>query len=182
MRTRDKTAMYGDWEVPVLVRDWIAHARLPYRKTYRLMPGQHWSEAMTTDDQWEHYARLPDGQAVPVGTLIARELIALGATSAVFTELWAGRCVLVGPDLVCVPEEGPLRRLLDELRAANGGCLGGLPDVLGLFPDGRVAMREAKNVVAKDRIRSNQHAFARIAQQLFGERLDLAIVEWGRIQ
>jgi hypothetical protein len=39
-------------------------------------------------------------------------------------------------------------------------------------------MREAK-LVKKDRIQPNQHEFARIAQKLFGDRLNLAVVEWG---
>lgn len=60
--------------VPVHVRDWVAPARLPYRKTYRLTAGQHWSQAPTTDAQWEHYAVLPDGQPVPVGSSLCGSL------------------------------------------------------------------------------------------------------------
>jgi hypothetical protein len=179
MITKYRTARFGDSDVPVLVRGWKTAERMPYRKTYRLTPGQHWSEAAVSVGQWEHYALHGDGQAVPVGALIARELIELGATEAVFTELWAGRCVLVGPDLVCVAADGRFRELLDAFRHATGGRLGGLPDVLALFPEGRIAMREAKNVTAKDKVGPKQHAFARTAQRLLGERLDLAIVEWG---
>jgi hypothetical protein len=40
-------------------------------------------------------------------------------------------------------------------------------------------MREAKNVSAKDRLGPKQHSVARVVQQLFGARLDLAVVEWG---
>jgi hypothetical protein len=175
-----KTTKYGDWMVPVHVRAWVAPARLPYRKTYRMTAGQHWSQAPTTDAQWEHYAVLPDGQPAPVGLLLVRELVEAGANAAAFTEQWAGRCVLVGPDLVCLPEVGPLQALVTQLRAANGGRLGGLPDVIAMFADGRVALREAKNVAAKDKLGPKQHTFARAAQQLLGSRLDLAVVEWGR--
>lgn len=175
----NKTVKFGDWDVPVLMRDWVAPARMPYRKTYLLTTGQHWSEAATSEKMWEHYALLPDGQAVPVGILIARELMAAGASSAAFTELWGGRCVLVGPDLVCLADDGPLQSLVAELRAANENSLGGLPDVLGIFPNGRIAMREAKNVFAKDKLGPKQHNFACAAQRLLGERLDLAVVEWG---
>lgn len=177
--TSNKTIKYGDWDVPVLVRGWIAPDRMPYRKTYLLTAGQHWNEAPTSEKMWEHYAPLPDGQAVPVGILIARELVAAGASSAAFTELWGGRCVLVGPELVCLADAGPLQSLVAELRAANENNLGGLPDVLAVFPNGRVAMREAKNVFAKDKLGPKQHHFARVAQRLLGDRLDLAVVEWG---
>lgn len=180
MRFPARRIRYGDLGVPVLVRGWTAAPRQPYRKTYRLTPGQHWSEAPISERQWENYVLLPDGQAVPVGALLADELRAEGASSAVFTELWAGRCVLVGPDLVCVREDGALGELLAKLRAAAGGSLGGLPDVIGLFRDGRVVMREAKNVSAHDRIGRKQHRFARLARELLGQRLDLAVVEWGR--
>jgi hypothetical protein len=174
-----RTIKYGDAEVPVLERPWKAADRLPYRKTYSLKPGQHWKEAAVKPAQWEHYVLQDDGEAVPVGAVIARELIAAGASVAVFTEMWGG-LVLVGHDLICVQEEGPVRELLDSLRAAAPGrSLGGLPDILALFPDGRVAMREAKNVAAKDRLGPKQHAFAIVARNLLGEKLDLAVVEWG---
>jgi hypothetical protein len=54
----------------------------------------------------------------------------------------------------------------------------GLPDAIGIFPDGRVALREAK-LAKKDRLNKNQHAFARAARTILGARLDLAVVEWG---
>jgi len=181
MTSNPRTAKFGDTEVPVLERDWTTTAeRLPYWKTYGLKPGQHWKDAAITKAQWEYYVLLEDGP-VPVGALIARELMAEGATSAVFTEMWGG-LVLVGPDLVCVNENGDIRKVLDELRTATGGSLAGLPDVIACFPDGRIAMREAKHVSTnyKDRLGPKQHAFARVAQRLFGDRLDLAVVEWGR--
>ena len=179
--TANRIIKYGDAEVSVIERSWKAAERLPYRKTYSLKPGQNWKDAAVTPAQWEHYVLLDDGEAIPVGAAITRELIVEGASSAVFTELWGG-VVLVGPDLVCVQEEGSIRDLLDALRSATGGSLGGLPDVIAVFPDGRVVMREAKNVAAKDRLGPKQHAFASVAQKLLGDRLDLAVVEWGRLQ
>lgn len=122
---------------------------------------------------------LPDSQPAPVGVLIARELVASGAQAAAFTQLWAGTCVLVGPDLVCLSDDSPLHELIAQIRVVTGGRLGGLPDVVAVFPDGRVAMREAKNVASKDRLGTKQHSLARVVQRLFGPRLDLAVVEWG---
>ncbi|MBI4782245.1 MAG: hypothetical protein HY785_13140 [Oscillatoriophycideae cyanobacterium NC_groundwater_1537_Pr4_S-0.65um_50_18] len=174
-----RTIKYGDAEVPVIERFWKVAERLPYRKTYSLKPGQHWKDAGVTSKQWESYVLLDDGEAIPVGAAIARELLAEGASFAVFTELWGG-LVLVDSDLVCVREEGQIQELLDILRTDNGGNLGGLPDAIAIFPDGRIAMREAKNIATKDRLSRKQHDFASIAQRLLGDRLNLTVVEWGR--
>ena len=171
------TTHYGDREVPLVKRFWKIAERRPYRKTYRLKPGQSWREADETPHQSESYVLLDDGDVIPVGAMIARELMSQGALSAVFTELWGG-VVLVNPDLICLSEEGSIKEVLDAIRAANNGKLGGLPDVLAIFPEGKICMREAK-IFKKDRLQKNQHDFARIAQTIFGNRLDLAVVEWG---
>ncbi len=162
--------------VPVIVRAWPCSLPMPYRKTYRLQPGESWRGAPTTDHQFEYYVQR-DGEAIPVGAAIAREVIDDGAAWACFTEMWAGRIVLVGPDLVCLPHDGPAGDLVTQLRTAHGG-LSGLPDVVGQHHDGRVIMREAKALKSNDRLSASQHAFARTAQDLFGDRLDVAVVSW----
>lgn len=175
-----KTILYGDIQVPVLNRDWLRTAqRLPYSKTYLLKPGQRWQDAPSTPTLWEHYVHQPDG-AIPAGALIARDLIAEGASVAVWTECYGrGRVVFISPELVCIQPTGELWDILQQIRVANGGRWAGLPDAVGLFPDGHIAMRDAK-VVGKDRLSATQHAFALAARQLFGSRLDFAVVEWGR--
>jgi hypothetical protein len=170
------TILWGDDQVPVLQREWRRHAtRLPYRKTYSLKVGDRWHDAPTTIDQWEHYVELGD-EVVPAGAAIARELIAEGAVVALWTECWGSRPVFMSPDLVAVEPQGELADILHQLHAANGRW-GGLPDVVALFPNGRVVMREAK-VRGKDRLSKTQHPFARVARALLGDRLDLAVVEW----
>lgn len=181
MTTAYKTIIYGDREVPVFERPWRVAVRSPYRKTYKLKPGEHWAEAPVTHNQFENYVLLDDGQTIPVGAAIARELMSEGAKSAVFTELWHG-LVLVGPDLICISQDHEdFKELLANLRTANGGRFRGLPDVIACFSDGRIVMREAKNLAAKDRLNAPQHEFARAAYQLLGERLDLGVIQWGNI-
>src|SRR5512141_1748171 len=93
--TSAKTITFGNTTVPLFQRDWRrARERLPYRKTYRLKPGESWHDAEVTDRQWEHYVHLEEG-AIPVGAMIARELISEGASIAVFTECWGRGCVLM---------------------------------------------------------------------------------------
>lgn len=150
----------------------------PYYRTDQLKPGLRWGDMSTAGKYREHYVQLDDGP-IPVGVMIARELMDAGASAAVCTDLTLGNIVLLGPDLVCTPLQGELGRILEELFAANGNRWSGLPDAVAVFPDGRVALREAK-VAKKDRLNKNQHDFARAALALLGDRLDLAVVEWGR--
>jgi len=169
---------WGDVEVPVVYRHWKRHPnRMPYRKTYKLKIGEKWISAPTTQDQWEHYVEI-DNDIIPAGAAIARELISEGAVVALWTECWGRNPVFMSPQLTAVTLDGKLATILQSIRQANNNRWGGLPDVVALFPDGRVAMREAK-VKGKDRLQNNQHAFARAARALLGARLDLAVIEWG---
>jgi hypothetical protein len=171
------TIRWGDEEVPVLQRHWERHAhRLPYRKTYSLKPGDRWHNAPLTEKQWEHYVEI-ENDVIPAGAVIARELLNEGALTAWWTECWGAEPVFISPDLTCVKPDGELWEVLQRIRLANGRWAG-LPDVVALFPNGRVVMREAK-VKGKDRLNKPQHAFARVARRLLGDRLDLAVIEWG---
>lgn len=161
----------------MLQRPWTSSGREPYRKTYALKPGQTWSHAPVTTEQWEAYVWLGEGHGIPVGCQIARELKQQGATLSVFVELWGG-VVLVNDELVCVPLEGDALTIIDALRAANRGSLAGFPDVMAIFPNGTVAFREAKNRRAKDRVGPRQHVMADVIRDVLGTRADLAVIEW----
>jgi hypothetical protein len=178
-----KTIDYGGTQVPLLVRPWksLRGARnetTPYYRIEIMNPGQSWLD-MVADASCgysEHYVE-HDGKPLPVGILIARELRDEGAVIAVCTDLTRGQLRFVNTDLICIEPTPPLSQILDELRAANGNSLRGLPDAMAIFPDGRVALREAKRA-KRDRLNDNQHAFARAARKVFRDRLDLAVVEW----
>ena len=172
-----KSIRYGSIEVPLIERNWPEVVADSYRKTYTLQPGQHWREAEVTEKQGELYTSI-DGEMVPVGAAIARELLSDGATWACFTELWPN-LVIIGADLICMPPDSTAGELIEKLRQANDGALRGLPDVIASFPDGRVALREAKARKTRDRLQETQHTMADVARRVFGERLDLAVVEWG---
>src|ERR1700722_5123572 len=185
-----RTIRYGDRMVPIIERHWkTSGGKPPYPKTYALKPGQHWKDAPLTMDQWEHYVMLDETvisyatdattevKAIPVGAAIARELIEEGAAQAVWTECWGRGTVLVGPDLICVERAGALGLLLNQLRSANGNRWSGLPDAVALFNDGHIAFREGKRA-KNDSLQPQQHEFARVAEKILGEKLDLAVVEW----
>ena len=174
----NKSILLGGQKVPVIRKHWVRHNIMPYKKTYALLPGQSWYEAEETSEQSEHYVQTRENKYVPVGALIAEELINEGAEVAAFTELWAGKCVLVDHNLVCISDNHRLVQILKNIRHKNKGRLGGLPDVMAVFPDGKVAFREAKNVKAKDTLNENQHALAELLQRLYKDKLDIAVVEW----
>ncbi|MBM3828782.1 MAG: hypothetical protein FJW09_09090 [Actinobacteria bacterium] len=131
----------------------------------------------TTDDQTEVYA-IDGNVAVPVGAMIARELIAQGASWACFTEIWGSRRVLVGPDLVCVEQSGDVGEVIRELDEAVGKWAG-LPDVVGRWPDGRIILREAKCTATKDKVSPAQHEFLTALWVSMPDRIDVALVHWG---
>ena len=175
---KNETILLGGQEVPVIRKNWVSSYTVPYKKTYTLLPGQSWCEAEETSDQSERYVKTRENKYVPVGAVIAEELINEGADIAAFTELWGGKCVLVDQNLVCISDNDRLVQILNYIRNKNNGRLGGLPDVMAVFPDGRIAFREAKNVRAKDSINKNQHALAKLLRHLYKDKLDIAVVEW----
>jgi len=165
--------------VEVIERVWqTSRTRLPNVKTYRLRPGESWFDAPSTEKQWQHYVARNDGKFVPVEAAITAELISEGATLACFVELWAGRCVVVNHELVCIEPEGQLAEIIQAIRDNNENRLGGFPDVVALFPDGRIAFREAKCASSKDRLGKGQHKMADLLRKLFTPQLDLKVVEW----
>jgi hypothetical protein len=143
-----------------------------------LRPGQHWLEADQTQEQQEYYVQINEKECIPVGAVIAQDLMQEGAIAAAFVELWAGKCVLVDHNLICITGEENLTKILTEIQESNEGSLAGLPDVIALFPNGKISFREAKNIGSKDRLRKNQHQLADLLRDLFGDRLDLAVIEW----
>jgi hypothetical protein len=177
-----KMVAYGDSTVPVIERDWLrVPKQLPYRKTYLLKPGQSWRDApidlASSLSEW--YVQLVDGP-VPSGTVAARELLAEGASLALWTECYGGgRVVFMSPDLTCVEATGELGDILRAIKAANNNKWAGLPDAIGIFPDGRIVMRDAK-LAGGDKVSKTQHAFARVASTLFPGRIEFGVVEWGR--
>ncbi len=179
LRKTEKMIKFGSESVPVYRGDWKPAPeelyRQSYRKTYNLKPGQSWFDLPIDGEQIEAYAIDNLGRAVPVGALAAKELKTNGATDVAFVELW--KVVLVDENLVGIPPAGnPLWQIINKVEKTSQG-LSGFPDVLALFPDGRIIFREIKRR-NKDSIRPNQHEAADRLRKMFGSRADLAIVEW----
>ena len=183
------TGRYGSASVRVMRRKWRCAPKQAYRRTYDLKLGQSWFGAGTTDKQREHYVLDNDGLTVPVDVMVARELKAAGASEAAFVELWRddvvvvvdGRLVCVerrvGGRVECAASHVETENILSRVLEERDGSLGGFPDAIAVFPDGRIALREVKRA-GKDKVQPNQNAMADILRELFGKRADLALVEW----
>lgn len=178
---QQRTTPWGSFEVPVLERSWRSGQKSPYRKTYSLKPGQSWFDAPVTQKQWEYYVEGVGDVPIPVGAAIVSELMADGAEQVFFVELWSG-VVIVDHALSCCDCTGAVASLFDEIRRVNDGKLVGFPDVVAFFPDGRVVLREAKNLAKKDRLGIRQHMMADILRSLLGQRADLAVVHWDLVR
>ena len=197
MRKTGKRVRFGSGSVPVYRGDWEpapeALCRQSYWKTYELKPGQSWFDLpmATGGKQVEAYAMDELGRAVPVGAMVAGDLKSSGATDVAFVALWTGGVVLVDENLVCIvraqarspsrpqigsPAGNALWQIVNKVEKTPQG-LRGFPDVLALFPGGRIIFREIKRR-RKDRIRPNQHEAADRLREVFGSRARLAIVEW----
>ncbi len=170
------TIRWGSSDVPLLRRRWQSLERLPYRKTYALKPGQSWHQAPITERQLEWYVFEQGLGHIPVGAMIARELVGQGALHAAFVEMWGG-AVFVNHALMYIEQDGPVGAVFREAKEANGGSQSGFPDVIGVFPDGRISFMEAKRS-GKDRLQPQQHRMADAIRKCFGSRADLAVVEW----
>ncbi|MCY3996308.1 MAG: hypothetical protein OXF07_09220 [Rhodobacter sp.] len=172
----DDQIKFGCASVPLLKREWPCAPSQPYRQTYVLKPGQSWFDADLAHGQSEFYALDDDGTAVPVGAMVAREMKAQGAIETAFVELWSG-VTLVDERLICVDgHHTEIESVLARVREKRG-TLKGFPDVIAVFHDGRVAAREIKRV-GKDSVKADQHEVADTLRDLFGQKLDLAVVEW----
>jgi hypothetical protein len=183
MRVRAATILWGDEHVPILERYWQGHSE-PYRYVVRLNPGERWLDAKVSSNPQnnparERYVQLPEG-AVPPAVLAVRELVAEGASLAVWTDCWSGRAVFMSPELVCVQLTRELWEILQKIKVAMGNRWSGLPDAIAVFPDGRIVMRDMK-FAGKDKLTKTQHAFARIARSLFPGRIEFGVIEWGRV-
>ena len=176
------TILWGDQEVPVLERGWQGETK-PYHYVNRLKPGQKWSDAVISSNPQnrpatERYIQQPEG-FIPPAVLAARELLAEGASLAVWTDCWSHHAVFMSADRVCIQPEGELWDVLQKIKAALGNRWSGLPDAIALFHDGRIVMRDMK-VAGRDKLQETQHAFARIARKLFPGRIEFGVVEWGQ--
>ena len=183
MRVRAATILWGDEQVPILQRSWQGQSE-PYRDVVRLNPGERWLDAKVSSNPQnnparERYVQLPE-VSVPPAVLAVRELVAEGASLAVWTDCWSGRAVFMSPDLVCVQLTGELWEILQKIKATMGNRWSGLPDAIAAFPNGRIVMRDMK-FVGKDKLTKTQHAFARVARNLFPARIEFGVVEWGHI-
>ena len=171
-----KTIRYGCNEVEVLQRPWKSGKKVPYKMTNDLRPGESWFDAEGHKEYLQYYV-LQDGIQIPAEALVAKELKQEGAIESAFVELWHG-CVIVNESLICMSHSSRIGAFIKEVKQLNNNRLGGLPDVIAIFGDGRIALREVKNVNRKDRLRPNQHEMADLLYANYKDRVDLKVVEW----
>ena len=176
------TIAYGSQDVPVVERpQWQPVFRCPYRRLRELTPTTTWFDLNppSPDKLWETHVAQPTGTAMHPGVLAAQELINTGARHAYVVEAWDGRNGVMRADLHGASADEPIHGLIDRFMKANEGRLGGFPDVVAFWDDGRVSLQELK-LHRKDQLKAKQHAAADCLRSLLGDRLDLKVLEWGQ--
>ena len=176
------TIAYGNHHVEVTERpQWRPIQRCPFKSLRGLTPDTTWFDLkpMKPDSMWETHVLQPSGHALPPGVLAAQEFLNCGARHAYVVEAWDGPNGVMRADLHGANVDEPIHGLIQQFLAVSEGRLGGFPDVVAFWDDGRITLQELK-LCGKDHIKSNQHATADRLRECLGDRLDLRILVWGQ--
>ena len=73
----------------------------------------------------------------------------------------------------------PIHGLIDQFMAASDGRLGGFPDVVAFWDDGRINLQELK-LSGKDALSAKQHKAVDRLRWLLGARAHLSVLKWGQ--
>ena len=94
-------------------------------------------------------------------------------------EGFEGRQGVMRADWYGAGSDEPIHGLIDQFMAASDGRIGGFPDVVAFWDDGRISLQELK-LSGKDALSSKQHQAADRLRDLLGTRAQLSVLEWGQ--
>ena len=119
------------------------------------------------------------GAPIPPAALAAQEWINAGARSAYVVEAWEGRRGVMRVDWYGANGDEPIHGLIEQFMAASDGRIGGFPDVVAFWDDGRISLQELKQS-GKDSLSAKQHQAADRLRGLLGATAELSVLEWGQ--
>ena len=123
------------------------------------------------------------GAPIPPAALAAQAWINAGARSAFVVEAWeggnGGKPGVMRADWHGAGNDEPIHGLIAQFMAASDGRIGGFPDVVAFWDDGRISLQELK-LSKKDALSSKQHHAADRLRDLLGARAELSVLEWGQ--
>ena len=73
----------------------------------------------------------------------------------------------------------PIHGLIVQFMAVSEGRIGGFPDVVAFWDDGRISLQEMK-LSGKDALKLKQHQAADRLRKLLGAKAELSVLEWGQ--
>ena len=175
------TIAYGNQSVPLHQRPhWRPVPYSRWRRLKGLTPTSRWFDLPPASaNQWETHVAQGLGPPIPPAALAAQEWINAGARSAYVVEAFEGRQGVMRADWYGAGSDEPIHGLIDQFMAASDGRLGGFPDVVAFWDDGRISLQELK-LSGKDALKPKQHAAADRLRELFGARAELSVLEWGQ--
>ena len=179
------TIAYGNQAVPLQQRPhWRPVPRCPSRRLKGLTPTSRWFDLPPASaKQWESHVAQELGTPIPPAALAAQEWINAGARSAYVVEAWEGgnkgKPGVMRADWYGAGSDEPIHGLIDQFMAASDGLIGGFPDVVAFWDDGRISLQEIK-LSGGDAVKPNQHQAADRLRDLLGTRAQLSVLEWGQ--
>ena len=176
------TIAYGNQTVPLQQRPhWRPVTHCPYRRLRELTPTNRWFDlpAANPETLWETHVAHEMGAPIPPDVLAAQEWINAGARSAYVVEVWEGCQGVMRTDWHGASSDEPIHGLIEQFMAASDGRIGGFPDVVAFWDDGRLSLQELK-LSGKDALSAKQHGAADRLRALLGARAQLSVLEWGQ--
>ena len=116
------------------------------------------------------------GAPIPPAALAAQED---NSRWAYVVEAWEGRRGVMRADWYGAGSDEPIHGLIEQFMAASDGRIGGFPDVVAFWDDGRISLQELK-LSGKDALKPKQHEAADRLRVLLGSRAELSVLEWGK--
>ena len=175
----DSTCKWGSRIAKLqFVEQWEG-ANSAWRRLSKIEPGQSWfdlpKENIKSSNQ--HYVKQIDTDPIPPEAAAAQLLIAEGAEEAYVIENWHGMGVM-SHHLRGVEDDCKIWEIIKMYKKQSSQPFGGgFPDVVALWSDGSVSMCEVK-IKGEDCLNENQKIGVESYFSMFGDRLDLRVIEW----
>ena len=151
-----------------------------YRRLSKIKPGESWFDLpkQRKESENQHYVKQLEGDPIPPEAAAAKLLIAEGAKEAYIIENWNGGIGVMSHRLRGVENDCKIWEIIEMYKKqSRKPRAGGFPDVVAIWSDETVSMCEVK-IKGRDCLNKNQKIGVESYVSMFGDKLDLRVIEW----